>query len=294
MQCPFSCRQKVAVQGLKLFRRGSGRAGWHCSSCWQIKKKQIRVEWTKFVCVQCTTSSHKECLLEACPIGCATKQAVEKIKDALLQPKVKAKPIFSCAIETSEEQMHQQLRDAKKNEVANGNLAKNPFPPGHHGLCPHCFKAADVSGFRMDSRTRIWCNQQECKKRSLVTDWFCVRCSQTANSQRRSVKEVRITFNKCVCYAKILSQQGKVIVSCPHVTCSGWKAYEKLPASRDARITCGSCGNKRPVVQWHCFACNMTKDNCICNLPDQSKATSVFKRPAKRGLPKPKTKRGKR
>lgn len=248
----------------------------------------------KLICVQCTTSSHKECVLGTCPMGCATKQAAHKIKNALVQPKVKAKPILPVALKTSEDQMHKQLRDDKRNEVAVDNKATNPFPPGHHGLCPQCFKAADVSTFPMDSRHRIWCKQEECKTRSHVTSWFCVKCSHTANSQRRSGKEARVEFKECVCYAKILSRQGQVIVSCPHATCPGWNAYEKLPASRDARITCGICGQRRPVVAWHCFKCNMIMDNCICNLPEKSKKTNVLKRPAKRGLPKPNTKRCKR
>jgi hypothetical protein len=175
-----------------------------------------------------------------------------------------------------------------------GNKTDNPFPQGHHGLCPHCLKAADVSFFRMDSKNRIWCNKPKCKTRSCITSWFCVKCSDKANSQRRSGKDIKIEFDQCMCYAKILSQQGKVIVSCPQVTCPGWSAYDKLPASREARITCGVCGGRRPVVKWHCFTCNMTKDMCICNRAEQSDRSSVRKRPARRGLPKANPKRCKR
>ena len=246
------------------------------------------------VCVSCTTSSDQECLVEACPSRCTTKEAVEKIKDAVLQAKAKAKPILSLAIKTSEDEKHGNRREGKKSAVAVGSDIQNPFPPGKHGLCPHCSIAADVSTLQVDARNRVWCKEPHCKTRSHIRSWFCVMCSAKANSQKRSGREVRIEFENCVCYAKILSQQGKVIVSCPQVKCQGWNDYDKLPASRDARITCGVCGERRPVVEWHCFTCNMPSDICICKLPEQTDKSSVRKRPASKGLPKANPKRRKR
>jgi hypothetical protein len=83
-------------------------------------------------------------------------------------------------------------------------------------------------------------------------------------------------------------------VSCPHVKCRGWNVCDKLPASRHARITCGVCERRRPVVEWRCFTCNMTEAMCICNLPEQSDRNRERKRPARRGLPRASPKRSKR
>ena len=155
-------------------------------------------------------------------------------------------------------------------------------------------KTADMSTFNIDSQQRIWCNKPGCKKQTHVMKWICVKCSNEANSRKPSGKDLHIEFSKCVCYAKILARQGQVVMRCPQVTCPGWNAYERLPVSREARITCNVCAIRTPVVQWHCFSCNMTKDKCICNALSHVESNSVRKRPAQRGLPKPNTKRSRR
>ena len=80
VKCPFFCKQEVTVEAVKLAKRGEGRAVWSCSNCRQLKKKQVRVNWSQLVCVQCTNASRKECSLKSCRSDCPTKQALGKKK----------------------------------------------------------------------------------------------------------------------------------------------------------------------------------------------------------------------
>ena len=83
VKCPFFCKQEVTVEAVKLAKSSEGTAVWSCSNCRQLKKKQVRVNWSQLVCVQCTNASRKECSLKSCRSDCPTKQALEKQKEML-------------------------------------------------------------------------------------------------------------------------------------------------------------------------------------------------------------------
>ena len=172
-----------------------------------MKKKQIRVEWWKLICVSCSTSSQEDCWLEACPSGCATKAAVEKIKDDIAQPKAKAKPILPIATKPLERETDKKRCVAKEGDGYIDSDAKNLFPKGHLGLCPHCMKSADMSAFDMDSQKRIWCNKPGCKRRATVWRWICVKCSDEANLRKPSGKSLNISSSSGACTNTLISSQ---------------------------------------------------------------------------------------
>ena len=91
VECPGICKRQVALGTVKLARESHSRAIWNCSSCRQIKKKQIKISWYNLVCVQCTHTHGKTCLIQTCTSNCPTKQALEKRKD-LGPGKAKATP----------------------------------------------------------------------------------------------------------------------------------------------------------------------------------------------------------
>ena len=89
VKCPGICKRQVALETVKLARESHSRAIWNCSTCRQIKKKQIKISWYNLVCVQCTHTHGKTCLIQTCTSNCPTKQALEKKKD-LVPGKAKA------------------------------------------------------------------------------------------------------------------------------------------------------------------------------------------------------------
>ena len=197
VKCPFFCKQEVAVEAVKLAKSNEWTAVWSCNKCRQIKKKQVRVTWSHFVCVQCSDASGKESSLECCPNGCPTKQALKNKKDAVVAPKAKPKPVMPIVVaDTSKAKPTPHFRAGKQSEVEVGNTTKNPFPSGYIGLCPHCHTAADVSSFSIDLRHRIWCAQSECKTQSIMTHWFCVKCSSEANTRGKAGKASKVKFWK--------------------------------------------------------------------------------------------------
>ena len=81
VECPGNCKRRVALDSVKLASDGRSRAIWTCSSCSQIQKKQIKFRWYNLVCVQCTHTDGKTCLIDSCARNCPTKRALEKKKD---------------------------------------------------------------------------------------------------------------------------------------------------------------------------------------------------------------------
>ena len=200
--------------------------------------------------------------------------------------------MLPIAFETSEEKLTPKRRAAKENEIDTGSAGKNPFTAGHVGTCPNCFKPADMSKLRVDERHRIWCKDEKCKMQSYITHWFCAKCS----SQNSKIK-----FDDCVCYARLLSNQGKIVLRCPKTTCPGWKSFENLPASSKTRIQCHVCSLRQHFREWQCFKCTMIRNDCTCERPKLQEApakrkrlTSVLKRPAQKDMTTPTSKRYRR
>ena len=90
VECPGICKRQVALETVKLARESRSRAIWNCNTCRQIKKKQIKISWYNLVCVQCTHTHGKTCLIQTCTSNCPTKQALEKKKEDLGPGKAKA------------------------------------------------------------------------------------------------------------------------------------------------------------------------------------------------------------
>ena len=155
--------------------------------------------------------------------------------------------------------------------------AKNPFPNATEGLCPNCLTGADVSAQRLGDRNRTCCSNKTCKSQTYIANWFCVRCSNEANSSKDCHKEV---IADCVCYAKSLFRQGKSVLCCPHVSCKGWKAFDKTPVIGSARIACHTCQVRRPTHAWQCFGCNMDMRKCLCDKHEKPAKAQVRKCPA--------------
>ena len=80
LECPGICKRRVALETVKLAKESRSRAIWNCSSCRQIKKKQVKISWYNLVCVQCTQSHGKTCLIQFCARNCPTKRALQKRK----------------------------------------------------------------------------------------------------------------------------------------------------------------------------------------------------------------------
>ena len=54
VKCPSFCSKMFDVAEIKLASEGRNRKNWNCSHCRKIKKKQVKIAWCHFVCVQCT------------------------------------------------------------------------------------------------------------------------------------------------------------------------------------------------------------------------------------------------
>ena len=81
IECPGTCKRRVAVESLNLAKNGRSRVIWNCSSCRLIKKKQMKISWYNLVCVQCTHTLGKTCLIQSCTSSCAAKRTLERKKN---------------------------------------------------------------------------------------------------------------------------------------------------------------------------------------------------------------------
>ena len=81
VECPGICKRRVDLEKVNLARESRSRTIWNCSSCRQIKKKQIKISWYNLVCVQCTHTHGKTCLIQTCARNCPTKRALDIKKD---------------------------------------------------------------------------------------------------------------------------------------------------------------------------------------------------------------------
>ena len=78
VKCPSFCGKEVNLKKIELAREGRDRVIWNCSNCREIKKKQVKIAWHHFVCVQCTHTQDKTCLIQYCKSNCPTRKALEK------------------------------------------------------------------------------------------------------------------------------------------------------------------------------------------------------------------------
>ena len=102
VKCPVVCKRQIDLKKLKLAGEGRNRTVWNCRTCRQMKKKQVKVTWYHLVCVQCTQTHGKTCLIQYCASNCPTKQAIEKKR--LCNPRCKRIWNPRCVIESLEEQ----------------------------------------------------------------------------------------------------------------------------------------------------------------------------------------------
>jgi hypothetical protein len=92
VKCPSICGQMINVETVNLARESHDRAIWNCSSCRKLKKKQVKITWHHFVCVQCTHTQGKTCSIGSCAGSCLAKLDLEKKKKNLLSKAKKQHP----------------------------------------------------------------------------------------------------------------------------------------------------------------------------------------------------------
>ena len=83
VKCPSICGQKMDLETVNLARESHGRAIWNCSSCRKIKKKQVKIPWHHFVCIQCTHRNGETCSIRSCTDSCPARKTLEKKKTLL-------------------------------------------------------------------------------------------------------------------------------------------------------------------------------------------------------------------
>ena len=84
VKCPGVCRRHIDLGRVKLAGGGRNRTVWNCKICRLMNKKQVKVTWYHLICVRCTQTHGKNCLIQYCASNCPTKQGIEKKK--ALQP----------------------------------------------------------------------------------------------------------------------------------------------------------------------------------------------------------------
>ena len=84
VKCPGVCRRHIDLERVKLAGGGRNRTVWNCKICRLMNKKQVKVTWYHLICVQCTQTHGKTCLIQYCASNCPTKQAI--VKKKALQP----------------------------------------------------------------------------------------------------------------------------------------------------------------------------------------------------------------
>ena len=115
---------------MKLASEGAGRAVWNCPSCRIKKEQQIKITWSRLVCVECTHKLGKECLIQSCASDCLTKQALTKKKEMVAPPR--AKPLLPIAVRSSESKNPPIGHFFKYNKKYYQNVTK--FCDNHDGL----------------------------------------------------------------------------------------------------------------------------------------------------------------
>ena len=131
VECSGSCKRRVALETVELARDGHSKAVWNCSSCRKIKKKQIEISWYNLVCVHCTDTHGKTCLIQTCASNCPTKQALEKKKPVTS----KVDPTFIRARSLIEPLMHRELVERLNVIKTAWILGKNGVPQPWFSFC---------------------------------------------------------------------------------------------------------------------------------------------------------------
>ena len=80
VKCPGVCRRHIDLERVKLAGGGRNRTVWNCKICRMMNKKQVKVTWYHLICVRCTQTHNKNCLIQYCASNCPTKQGIEKKK----------------------------------------------------------------------------------------------------------------------------------------------------------------------------------------------------------------------
>ena len=80
VKCPGVCRRHIDLERVKLAGGGRNRTVWNCKICRLMNKKQVKVTWYHLICVRCTQTHGKNCLIQYCTSNCPTKQGIEKKK----------------------------------------------------------------------------------------------------------------------------------------------------------------------------------------------------------------------
>ena len=80
VKCPGVCRRHIDLERVKLAGGGRNRTVWNCKICRLMNKKQVKVTWYHLICVRCTQTHGKNCLIQYCASNCPTKQGIEKKK----------------------------------------------------------------------------------------------------------------------------------------------------------------------------------------------------------------------
>ena len=91
VKCPSFCGKTVDLTKIMLAREGSDRLVWNCNNCKEITKKWVKIAWDNFVCVQCTHTQGKTCLIQYCNSNCRTRKALEKKQSQAHKPPVASK-----------------------------------------------------------------------------------------------------------------------------------------------------------------------------------------------------------
>ena len=102
VKCPGVCRRHIDLERVKLAGGGRNRTVWNCKICRLMNKKQVKVTWYHLICVRCTQTHGKNCLIQYCTSTCPTKQGIEKKR--LCNPPCKRMWNPRCIIESLEEQ----------------------------------------------------------------------------------------------------------------------------------------------------------------------------------------------
>ena len=80
VKCPGVCRRHIDLERVKLAGGGRNRTVWNCKICRLMNKKQVKVTWYHLICVRCTQTHGKNCLIQYCGSNCPTKQGIQKKK----------------------------------------------------------------------------------------------------------------------------------------------------------------------------------------------------------------------
>ena len=166
---------------------------------------------SEIVCAKWTRTRGETCPIQSRKSFSETKK--KRKKKAVLPPHAKAKPKKALT-------------------------KRNPVSAETVGLCPGCLKPADVSKLSVDWKSRIRCTQNNCKARSHIKQWFCADCSKKKATQDKARKTAEVTFARCLCYSRLLSEREQRILRCPQKDCHGWKDFigVNVPLRQRSRV----------------------------------------------------------